>query len=318
MESAMKCEVCLKLLEEYIDGELVEPEAAPVSAHLITCASCASEFDALATEQETYARYDRALEIAPSMWGMIAERTMAAGLTADSGARFRLRDWFVVPSFGWSLAGAMALLIAALMIAVVYLRAPRQPPEQDATAKTNKMNDAGSTEKQQTPGGEKTRATNPGLTNLLAGDNHRPAKAPLKATPTARLQQSKNSGAADRSDVLFSDVVYDAAEEQDAQRHIEQAENLLRSVKNIQVSDDESEVDVSYEKALSRRLLNENVVLRRDAEMSGKFPTKTLLSDLEPFLIDIANLPDKASPNDLRVIKERVQKTEIVANLRSY
>jgi len=75
---------------------------------------------------------------------------------------------------------------------------------------------------------------------------------------------------------------------------------------------------VTYDKALSRRLLNENVVLRRDAEMKAKFPTKTLLTDLEPFLIDIANLPDHARPEDVRAIKERVKKTEIVAALIDY
>ena len=52
--------------------------------------------------------------------------------------------------------------------------------------------------------------------------------------------------------------------------------------------------------------------------MKAKFPTKTLLSDLEPFLIDIANLPDQAKPDDVRAIKERVQKTEIVAALIGY
>jgi hypothetical protein len=75
---------------------------------------------------------------------------------------------------------------------------------------------------------------------------------------------------------------------------------------------------VSYDKALSRRLLIENVVLRRDAEMKAKFPTKTLLADLEPLLIDIANLPDRAKAEDLRAIKERVKKTEIVAALVDY
>jgi hypothetical protein len=65
-------------------------------------------------------------------------------------------------------------------------------------------------------------------------------------------------------------------------------------------------------------LLNENIVLRRDAEMKAKFPTKSLLTDLEPFLIDIANLPDQARPEDVRVIKERVQRTEIVAALLDY
>jgi hypothetical protein len=60
------------------------------------------------------------------------------------------------------------------------------------------------------------------------------------------------------------------------------------------------------------------VVLRREAEMKAKFPTKTLLADLEPLLIDIANLPDQAKPEDVRAIKERVQKTEIVAALVDY
>ena len=59
-------------------------------------------------------------------------------------------------------------------------------------------------------------------------------------------------------------------------------------------------------------------VLRREAEMKAKFQTKTLLADLEPLLIDIANLPDHARPEDVRVIKERVQKTEIVAALTEY
>jgi len=64
--------------------------------------------------------------------------------------------------------------------------------------------------------------------------------------------------------------------------------------------------------------LNENVVMRRDAEATGKFPTKSVLGSLEPFLIDIANLPDKAPASDIRQIKDRVQRTEIVAELRSY
>ena len=122
----------------------------------------------------------------------------------------------------------------------------------------------------------------------------------------------------DQSDVLSSDLGDLDIDEQDTAKHIEQTQNLLRSIKNLPVSDSDDEIDVSYDKALSRRLLNENVVLRREAEMKAKFPTKTLLADLEPFLIDIANLPDHARPEDVRVIKERVRKTEIVAALLDY
>jgi hypothetical protein len=122
---------------------------------------------------------------------------------------------------------------------------------------------------------------------------------------------------ADNPGVLSADLGLDL-DDQETAKHIEQTENLLRSIRNVALSDTDDEVDVSYDKALSRRLLIENVVLRRDAEMKAKFPTKTLLADLEPLLIDIANLPDRAKPDDVRAIKERVQKTEIVAALVDY
>ena len=117
---------------------------------------------------------------------------------------------------------------------------------------------------------------------------------------------------------MSSDLADLDLDEQDTARHIEQTQNLLRSIRNVPTPDADEEIDVTYDKQLSRRLLNENVVLRRDAEMKAKFPTKTLLADLEPFLIDIANLPDRARAEDVRAIKERVQKTEIVAALLDY
>jgi hypothetical protein len=115
--------------------------------------------------------------------------------------------------------------------------------------------------------------------------------------------------------VLFTDTA--DLEERDTASHLEQAQKLLVSFRSLQ-TDDDQDVDVSYEKTESRRLLNENVVLRRDAEIAGKFPTKSVLGSLEPFLIDIANLPDKAAARDVQQIKDRVQRTEIVAELRGY
>jgi hypothetical protein len=43
-----------------------------------------------------------------------------------------------------------------------------------------------------------------------------------------------------------------------------------------------------------------------------------LLGSLEPFLLDIANLPDRPSNDDVRSIKERMHKKEIVAALQIY
>jgi hypothetical protein len=132
-------------------------------------------------------------------------------------------------------------------------------------------------------------------------------KKPITQAPVTR----------DNPGVLSTDIAYVDPDDQDTFKHIEQTQNLLRSIRNV-TSDGEEEIDVTYDKALSQRLLNENIVLRRDAEMKAKFPTKTLLADLEPLLIDIANLPDHARPEEVRAIKERVDKTEIVAALIEY
>ncbi|HEY2961540.1 MAG TPA: hypothetical protein VGJ37_03955 [Pyrinomonadaceae bacterium] len=140
---------------------------------------------------------------------------------------------------------------------------------------------------------------------------------PSLATKPTKIKRITKPIHTDNPGVLSADLGMDL-DDQETAKHIEQTENLLRSIRNVIVPDSDDEVDVSYDKALSRRLLIENVVLRRDAEMKAKFPTKTLLADLEPLLIDIANLPDRAKPEDVRAIKERVQKTEIVAALVDY
>lgn len=143
-------------------------------------------------------------------------------------------------------------------------------------------------------------------------------RRPIEEKTGTRIKRTPKPIHTDNPGVLSAELAYPDIDEQDTAKHIEQTENLLRSIRNFPISDTDDEIDVSYDKALSRRLLNENVVLRREAEMKAKFPTKTLLADLEPFLIDIANLPDQAKPEEVRAIKERVQKTEIVAALVDY
>jgi hypothetical protein len=100
--------------------------------------------------------------------------------------------------------------------------------------------------------------------------------------------------------------------------HIERAQLLLRSFRNSSYSGPKVDANLSYEKQGSRELLYKNILLRRDAEAKGNLPVEELLGSLEPFLLDIANLPDRPSSNDLRYIKERMQKKEIVSALQIY
>lgn len=97
-------------------------------------------------------------------------------------------------------------------------------------------------------------------------------------------------------------------------RHVERAELLLRSFRNADVSSDA--FDLADEQQRSRKLLYQNILLRRDATAKGDVPTEELLSSLEPILLDIANLPSNPSTEDVRTVVERMQRKEIVAELQ--
>jgi hypothetical protein len=286
----MKCEVCLELLEEYLDGELAAEDREQTDAHLIACGECSESFATLSAEQAIFARYDRELEVPPFLWTRVAAHTVSETNVVKCG-------WLVTLFRKPSLASAIAMSLAVVLIGVIYLLT-------------------------------KHKAPNPTVVATIPSHTPNPNPAPQSVPSVAPKREVKKQGSrvrpqvvhnpTDQSDVLSSDVGYLDMDDQDTATHIEQSKLLLRSIKNVAIADNDDEIDVTYDKALSRRLLNENVVLRRDAEMKAKFPTKTLLADLEPFLIDIANLPDRARAEDVRVIKERVQKTEIVAALVDY
>jgi len=292
------------LLEEYFDGELAERESTEIASHLMTCASCATESATLTAEQEMFSRYDRELEISPVMWEQIAERTVAP-VVAPTVSRVRFGEWLVglfrVPSFGLSVATAALILIGVLVGAVyMFSRKPAQPLNARKEVAPQKQEAPKQIELPNTPEKKSHEV------EFVAEDKRKAKRAVVKPSVI------------DQSDVVSADFGSQDPEDEDTAKHIEETQNLLRSIRNVEVNDSDQEIDVTYDKAVSRRLLNENIVLRRDAEMRAKFPTKALLSDLEPFLIDIANLPDQAKPDEVRAIKERVQKTEIVAALIGY
>ncbi len=106
-------------------------------------------------------------------------------------------------------------------------------------------------------------------------------------------------------------------EEKELASHVEQAQMLLRSIKNAR-PDRAGSVDVAYEKSLSRKLLARNATLQLEAEVKGDKGTQQVLDTIEPFLLDIANLRENPSRDEVRSIRERVRKNQIVAALQVY
>ncbi len=320
----MKCDDCLNLLESYADGEANEREAEQVRMHLATCANCESRFEELAAETDLYARYDRELQISPALWNGIAARIASEDTAVAASKKADLRSWFAglfaMPAFRFAMPVA-AMVLIALMVGLAYWRTrPQAQPSANLIAAIDNpaTTPSGITPIENKPVDNKAVdnkpvEASPVLSSAATNEQSRPKLVAAKLN-RATTNQRADSG----SDVLFKDAAYSDVEERDTVSHLEQAQNLLVSFRSIKFADDDDEVDVSYEKTESRRLLNENVLLRRDAEQTGKYPAKAMLGSLEPFLIDIANLPDKAKPADVRQIADRVQRTEIVAELRGY
>lgn len=125
-----------------------------------------------------------------------------------------------------------------------------------------------------------------------------------------------NVASDERGVVTTSAQLAEPGDEEIAQ-HVEKAQMLLRSIKNAQPAVGDT-VNLAYEKNKARRLLAENATLQLDAETRGDKDTQKVLDRIEPFLLDIANLGDQPSRAEVRSIKERVQKDEIIAALQVY
>jgi hypothetical protein len=110
----------------------------------------------------------------------------------------------------------------------------------------------------------------------------------------------------------------EAALSAESANHIERTELLFRAFRNIRRSDDEEGIDTSFEKRMSRELLAKSTLLRRRLRDKDDRITEELLAIVEPILLDIANLPERASESEVLAVKELMRKQEIIATLQLY
>lgn len=123
----MKCEEYQSLLEEYLDGELNDGVAETVSKHIGGCQDCAGVAANLRAEQQLYATYEPAIELAPHLWAgieaRIGERDVLRGEGRLSWLRSVFATSFTVPRFsGWATAALVILAIGATAMFMKYLQ----------------------------------------------------------------------------------------------------------------------------------------------------------------------------------------------------
>jgi hypothetical protein len=90
----------------------------------------------------------------------------------------------------------------------------------------------------------------------------------------------------------------------------------LLAFRNVRLDEPDAAKEVGYERKRAQQLVYQNMMLRREADAAGDVQISSLLESLEPILIDIANLPDRPDKDAVRVIRDRVERKNIVPLLR--
>jgi anti-sigma factor RsiW len=322
----------------YLDGAIAPKDAIGVSGHLAECATCAvrlrelgqivklmgaaldAELTMDAPTERLRARFKAFLNeaSAPSAPAKTVAPSLLHSVPASAP---RLPEWLGGSFRRLAFASVMVVSIAIVVALAIATWRSGSLKTGSGEKATQAVNSTDSTNSQaQTPdqakvkpasGGQTTANNHQEHTASARADRARPTHVnlenrALKAKPKESPLPSGEPGepayvastvaTGDRNESVVLDV--------ETARHVEKAQSLFHSVINMPSSNGKTPLDVTYEKRLSRRLFINNTLLSRRAEIQGNWAAGELLSRLEPFLLDIANLPDKASPNKVRLIKE--------------
>ena len=314
----MNCD-CTEKISLLIDGELDAAETRALERHLVNCLECQearADFLSLRSQLTDF----------PVSFEPVAQREALARILGKekvaSGSRARGWRWAFNPAVA---AFASLLIVGVIFALLIYPRLKSKPeaPVEVASGGDNKNN----------------RRTPVSTSSPAPPEGKQKKTAPKKSTPPAtgekKIQIKKSTPIFEpQLDNIASNVSVEPSETSepgvpngngrirsaDAETmtaiHLQKSELLLRSFRNVRSNKSGALVDVSYEKKSAQQLVYQNMMLRREADAVGDAQVASLLESLEPILLDIANLPDKPRKDDVRVIKDRVERKNIVALLQ--
>lgn len=342
------CEKYFALIEGFVEGELDAPAAEQINSHLFACRECLAEYEMQRREKEIYAQYLFDAAPPPDSWTNLqarleAENGKAAGETVIPVNFPPRRNYGFAFGFSPALAAAAAVLLFICVAGFVWLKnAPFEKTGERDVAE-NRSGDLQAS----TPSSEFAR--NPAADSPPKNVDGANAAAAKDDEPAARIQSFKTAGNSragkkqfaaetlkiERKTISSSAGRKSASEKRLSEKQrlasqmetleaeiagqIEKVELLLRSFRNARAENESVEgFDVEYEKLQARKLLGKNVRLRRDAEIYGISYAEELLSRVEPYLLEIANLETNPATDKVLDIKQRVSNQNIIASLQVY
>jgi anti-sigma factor RsiW len=296
----MNCSFTEKI-SSLIDGELNTTEARQVERHLLSCGDCQQVRADFLNLRSQIAGFESALEPA------VQNRALKKILATPRRAPARGFAW----SFGTSaVAFATLLIVAAIIGLLMYKSSNTRTNDQRLAAQTPKPVPTASVQQKQS---EPEASPAPGKGNEQTAPRRSPSPAPARKQPLVREPKPGEQFASIPS-------TPEPARSADAQTmtavHFEKAESLLVAFRNVRLNEPNTATEVAYERKRAQQLVLQNMMLRREADVAGDVQTSSLLENLEPILIDISNLPDKPDKDAVRVIRQRVERKNIVPLLR--
>ena len=284
-------------ISSLIDGELTAAEAREVERHLLTCMHCLEARADFLNLRSQIANFE------PSLAPAVQNRALAKILSPRRRGE-RKSPTFV---FGWRWT-AIAFASIVIVAVGIFLISSKQPQQVAVNAPA--------------PAASPTPA--PTAEPQKPETNGKESSTPKRQQPTRKPAPVRPEPKPGEQFAVIPKTVRPAIPEPvrpaDAQTltaiHFEKAETLLRAFRNVRLDEPDSATEVSYERKRAQQLVYQNMMLRREADAAGDVQVASLLESLEPILLDIANLPDKPDSDAVRVIRDRVERKNIVALLQ--
>jgi negative regulator of sigma E activity len=305
----MSCDFTEKI-SQLIDGELSEVEAREVQRHLTQCGACQEARADFLSFRSEISNYNPSLH--PAAQADALKRILGQPVEQPRISPAK-------PKLGWSwgfapraIAFAAFIVIAALTGFIVYRATQNKQAEPPQITQKNPLPVFVTPTPQATPGNHEP----------VHVDQPKSGSAPAKSKQIRRTSPLVRDG----SNIAQVQPDVDTTQPSNTEKagdiqaltamHLQKLELLLRAFRNVRAAKAGRPVDVAYEQKLAQQLIVRNMMLKREADAAGDIQVSSLLENLEPILLDIANLPKGAVTDDVRVINQRVERKNIVALLQ--
>jgi predicted lipid-binding transport protein (Tim44 family) len=306
-----------------IDGELATEDARSLELHLSTCSQCnqvRADFLGLRSQISAYAPLREPSLPRPALARVLSKSHTKTGATGWLPRFLGLGD---APQFNTQFAAVAAFVLITLAIgslALLRYRPQRELATNNPPAPSPSVNQSSGTPETmdqlaknfgRKPARVQQRETGP--TGRKPNSRIKPVRERSAPKPLPQLQ---NVAPPNYAFVNGSNGANDAATITEAASHFEQSGLLLRAFRNLRPTRAGRTPEIAYERRRAQQLLYRNIMLRREADSDGDVQVATLLGSLELILLDIANLRDKPRDSEVQTIKERVERTSLVALLQ--